>query len=169
MGFMGYVGIRQDLVTEPFHRNRLPFMCTRPLRRQAAVPQLTGARGAAGGPVGARVRPSTASHSVLCLPSSHQSDQSRCHTSGKCKDKGLASPYDSPSSDGTRGPRSSTSFSLSSEGGALWARLPLTTSLPSSPVHASLPSRYPVRCPLSPEESSGTRVRLARKPSGVTI
>lgn len=72
--------------------------------------------------------------------------------------------------DGASGPRPSISFSCCSRGGrgaagcavALWVRRTFVMLLPSSP--ASVPSRHPVGRTLAPEESPGTRVRLAREP-----
>lgn len=157
-GFRAKSGFSWVLVTtESRHdpRHRPPVICPRPLRRL-----LSRARG---GPVlPLRVL-------IQDIPSASLF-RHRCHTRGQCEGEDMPSAkiLHSQTEPAAQDPASPFLAVLGAGRGAagcavaLWVRRTFVMLLPSSP--ASVPSRHPVGRTLAPEESPGTRVRLAREP-----
>lgn len=93
----------------------------------------------------------------------------RCHTRGHCEGEDMPSakilhPQTEPVAQDPASPFLTVLGGPGGAGcaGALWVHHTFVMLLPSSP--ASVPSRHPVGRTLAPEESPGTRVRLAREP-----
>lgn len=147
----GSLSLPRAFPTKPSLPPRRPFICMRSsLRLHELFPRMQARVHLKWGGCSQGLKfllPQDLVQYLACLPITESVYQHRHHTSGKCWGEDLPSPCKNPSSSDRAGcPGYSIFLSCSPlRGGpsawALWVCLLLMTFLPSSLVHASLPSR----------------------------